>query len=66
MKSPNPVTIYDLECSARDAKNGECEYEGVKVYWDDAADQFNYYIDDDMVTKRSAIDTLAYRIYSKY
>lgn len=54
MKFTAPVTIYDLECTAKDDKNGITEYCGVKVYWDDATDTFSYYCNGVAVSKVNA------------
>lgn len=54
MKTPVPITIRDLECTARDAKNGVAEYRGIKVYWDDATGEFCYYNDGHLIAKHQA------------
>lgn len=45
-KVPVPVTIDDLECTAKDAKDGHAFYkirgEILQVYWDDATNNFSY------------------------
>jgi hypothetical protein len=52
MKKPIPVTIYDLKCTAQDARNGIAEYRGVKLYWDDATATFNYWLNDQSTSFR--------------
>lgn len=55
MKTHIPVTVYDLECTAKDAKNGVAEYRGIKVYWDDATNNFSYYNQNSQISKERAI-----------
>lgn len=45
MKAPVPVTLDDLEATAKDAKNGLAIWgpKYLKVYWDDATNSFNYW-----------------------
>lgn len=44
-KAPVPVTLDDLEATAKDAKNGVALWgpRYLKVYWDDATNSFSYW-----------------------
>ncbi len=58
MKKPIPVTLSDLEATAKDDKAGLCFYGYLKVYWDDATNNFNYWYKDRSCNKQMAEEVL--------
>lgn len=61
MKVPDPVTVYDLECTAKDAEDGVAVYGPVKVFYDDALNGFAYYNGPHQITRERAI-LMLYRV----
>lgn len=45
MKKSIPVTRYDLECTAKHAKDGKTEYRGLAVAWIGIGRYFAYFAD---------------------
>lgn len=56
MKKSVPVSIYDLECTAKDAKNGMAKYGKVTVWWDDAQNSFLYKIGNANCSKEDLVE----------
>lgn len=58
MKIPVPVTLDDLQATAKDDKAGVCNYGGIKVYWDDATSNFNYWFKGEVIDAEQVKDIL--------
>jgi len=54
MKYTEPVTIDDLEATAKDDKHGTTLYRYLKVYSDDATNTFNYWYKGSPVSRMAA------------
>lgn len=60
MKRPIPVTIYDLECTAKDASDGLASYRNLSVWYDDATYSFTYRtVNKTDISREDAIKMLA-------
>lgn len=60
MKTPVPVTIDDLEATAKDDKNGLACYRFVEVHWYWHTKQFHYYYKGKSETKKAVVAFLKY------
>lgn len=54
MKTPVPITLKDLQATAKDDKRGLCLYGYLKIYWDDATNSYNYWFRDEVIDVKLA------------
>lgn len=58
MKTFVPVTLSDLQATAKDDKAGICNYGGSKVYWDDSIGNYKYWFKGEVVDADQVKDIL--------
>lgn len=58
MKTPIPVTLDDLQATAKDNKRGWCTYGSLKIYWDGATNKHNYWFKDEVIDAGQVKDIL--------